>query len=968
MGTVGCSWSGKTHEGVTRPARRLMSALAFIFALACAIAPSALALSPSVGTSNASNVGETTATLNGSVNPNGLETKTYFEYGPTAAYGSKTAEVNVGSGTSSIELAKAVTSLTANTTYHYRIVATNSSGASQGADRTFTVGWKVQGTTGSTMFKDVSCTSADACTAVGPGGASRWNGSEWKSQTIAIPAGGTEVTLNGVSCVSATACTAVGLYRNSSAKWVTLVEVWNGSEWKVQLSPNPASTGAELGGVSCTSSTECTAVGNYWSSGPPETQQSLAMRWNGTEWKIQTTPNPNPNSAYLKSVSCSSSTFCLAVGFYYDSVNAKWVPLSEQWNGTEWTLKTAVQPAGSTMSWLYSVSCTSSTACTAVGDKEINAGTHQHETMAQRWNGSAWALQTTPNPAATNLEFLDVSCVSATACTGVGSFWPAAGGGATPMALRWDGSTWTVQTLPSPAGSTKSFAFGVSCVLSRGCQAVGHYWNESSAIVSLAESNWRAAAPTTTTAVATSVGEKTATVNGTVNPNGSETKVYFEYGKTTSYGSQTAEVNIGSGTSAVEASIPLTGLSPSTTYHYRIVGNNENPETGKGADKSFTTTGPPTVLAMAAEVDKATAGAVTLKASINPNGFSTTYQFEYGTSSKTYTTTVPIPAESIGNGTEFKTVTYKVTGLTPGTKYYYRATASNEKGESNGAETFFTPVGPPGATTSAASGITRNCATLNGSVAPHGLKTEYQFEYGPTTSYGSKIPVSLKEVSGETETASVEEVVCGLSSKSLYHYRLVAKNTLGTTNGEDQTFTTLSAVSLTAKGVLLEKGVSLKASSSNFSLNGGVGTYSCPETEFAGSVAENPGAVQSASTVKIQNTGGTNCPVPSSSFSAKVTVSEAVSLEYTTDQFGGGVARTSKFTAKIAYYFGAFKTAECEYNLQLNGNYTMKAALAPTLGGKSELVKSITGSCPESEVALGSFAVTSNGNAVEASI
>jgi hypothetical protein len=101
-------------------------------------AATALALSPSVETLAASAIAEKGATLNGKVNPNGAETKMYFEYGTTTSYGTKSPEVSVGSGTTTLEKAEAVSGLSANTLYHYRIVATNSSGTSQGVDKTFT--------------------------------------------------------------------------------------------------------------------------------------------------------------------------------------------------------------------------------------------------------------------------------------------------------------------------------------------------------------------------------------------------------------------------------------------------------------------------------------------------------------------------------------------------------------------------------------------------------------------------------------------------------------------------------------------------------------------------------------------------------------------------------------------------------------------------------------------------------------
>jgi hypothetical protein len=690
-GTVAFAGGGRLKR---RPLKILLALAVGALVLALS-ASSALALSPSVGSKAASNVAETTVTLNGTVNPNGLATKTYFEYGTTLAYGSKTAEVSVGSGSSALETAKAVTGLTPNTTYHYRVVATNADGTSTGGDRTFHVGWNVQAPAaiaGNGVFEDVSCTSASECTAVGSSGgqpiAQRWNGTEWKAQTPAKPAGGTQIYLNGVSCVSSTACFAAGRYMNSSAKWVTLVEFWNGSEWKVQSSPNPATSGAWLEDVSCTSATECTAVGSSWSVGPPEATQTLAMRWDGSEWKIQTTPNPTANSIDLTSVSCPTSTFCIATGFYNDPT-FKYTPFSVRWNGSEWILKDGVRPAGATMSWFYGVSCTSSTACTAVGDKEISAGTHQHHTMAQRWNGTSWSLQTTPNPEGTNLEFGDVSCTASASCTGVG--YAMSGAVQTPMTLRWDGSTWTLQMLPLPSGATgaNTFANGVSCILSRGCTMVGQYTNASSVVVPLAEANWRSATPTVTTSAATSVGEKAATLNATVNPNSSETKAYFEYGTSLSFGSKTAEVNLGSGSSSAETNAALTGLSPATTYFYRVVANNENPETSRGSAMSFRTTGPPTVSTSAAKVHESGEGA-TLQGQVNPNGLSTTYQFEYGTSPGVYTTTVPAIAESAGSGTETKEVSYTATGLTKGETYYYRITATNSAGKSNGSGVPFT--------------------------------------------------------------------------------------------------------------------------------------------------------------------------------------------------------------------------------------------------------------------------------------
>jgi hypothetical protein len=96
-------------------------------------------------------------------------------------------------------------------------------------------------------------------------------------------------------------------------------------------------------------------------------------------------------------------------------------------------------------------------------------------------------------------------------------------------------------------------------------------------------------APMATTGAATGVTEREATLHGTVNPEGKETKYYFEFGTTESYGSKSAEASVGSGTGSVEVSKTLTGLAANTQYHYRIVATSGNGTTD-GTDKVFTTT------------------------------------------------------------------------------------------------------------------------------------------------------------------------------------------------------------------------------------------------------------------------------------------------------------------------------------------------------------------------------------------
>jgi uncharacterized repeat protein (TIGR01451 family) len=95
---------------------------------------------PTVTTNAATLPGEFGATLNGTVNPNGSATQTWFEYGPTMSYGNTTPTQGIGSGSTDVAVSAAVSGLACNTTHHFRAVGVNPSGTTFGSDLTFTTG------------------------------------------------------------------------------------------------------------------------------------------------------------------------------------------------------------------------------------------------------------------------------------------------------------------------------------------------------------------------------------------------------------------------------------------------------------------------------------------------------------------------------------------------------------------------------------------------------------------------------------------------------------------------------------------------------------------------------------------------------------------------------------------------------------------------------------------------------------
>jgi hypothetical protein len=280
--------------------------------------------------------------------------------------------------------------------------------------------WTIQHTPNGGNLNAVSCTSPTACIAVGDAGlAERWDDRSWTIQHT--PNGG---DLSGVSCISSTACTAVGSSNNA-----TLAERWNGSTWAVQVTPNPngATYGSFLSAVSCTSATACTAVGHYLFDDGGPAPGPLAERWNVTTWTIQPTPGPfGSGEGELAAVSCTSSTACTAAGQYFFGFSVMGshvccIPATivERWDGNAWTITSIPSQSAGGDGDLNGIVCTSATACTAVGFDSNRTGT-QLVTLAMRQNGSTWTNQPTPNPSSNDTSLNGVSCTSTGACTAVG--------------------------------------------------------------------------------------------------------------------------------------------------------------------------------------------------------------------------------------------------------------------------------------------------------------------------------------------------------------------------------------------------------------------------------------------------------------------------------------------------------------------------------------------------------------------
>jgi len=249
---------------------------------------------------------------------------------------------------------------------------------------------------------------------------------------------------------------AVGSSFDDSSGTVPLAEAWNGSSWSIQRTPNPFDA-FQLNSVSCASSTACIAVGNG--------QQSFAERWDGKRWSPTRVHfgDPQNRANALAGVSCTSNDTCAAVGWddvglCGDDYSDYSVPVLGFWTSARWSLRRHPNLGCSNTyggsNGLYAVSCASAVACTAVG------------TAIGRWDGAQWSIQRAPIAAG---ELLGVSCASKNACTAVGSH----------RGYSWNGHAWSPVAIPWPAHVLGAALNGVSCTSRESCVAVGRYTDRS---------------------------------------------------------------------------------------------------------------------------------------------------------------------------------------------------------------------------------------------------------------------------------------------------------------------------------------------------------------------------------------------------------------------------------------------------------------------------------------------------------
>jgi hypothetical protein len=269
-------------------------------------------------------------------------------------------------------------------------------------------------------------------------------------------------TLADITCLAVNDCWAVG----GGDDYKTLIEHNAGSGWVVANSPNPSgASSSRLSGLTCVSVSDCWAVGSYLGT---SAEPSLIEHYNGSTWTIVTSADPGASANLLTSVRCVDASNCWAVGAYY-TIGAH--TLIEQYNGKGWVAVPGLSDAS-----LQDVACLSVLGdCWAVGSRSGTACTTPGHicTLIEHNSGSGWVIVPSPDAATAYVDFLtSLTCKSASNCWAVGAYDDATKSRRLTLTEHYDGSSWAVVTSPNLAGRQEVLT-GVNCATAGNCWAVG---------------------------------------------------------------------------------------------------------------------------------------------------------------------------------------------------------------------------------------------------------------------------------------------------------------------------------------------------------------------------------------------------------------------------------------------------------------------------------------------------------------
>jgi len=201
----------------------------------------------------------------------------------------------------------------------------------------------------------------------------------------------------------------------------------------------------------------------------------LTEWWNGSTWKLIVPPRPRTmEDPSLASVSCTSPTLCTGVGQYtFDlGFGTLIAPLILRWNGTQWRFERSGRLGQAQDTMLNAIDCPSQHVCVAVGSQRTTRSTYR--SLAEVGHGETWRVTPTTDPSGTpDADLVAVDCTSPTTCVAVG--YSVAKGSPVPLVEWWDGSHWTLGAAPDVPSASGSALSGVTCSAPDACIATGNF-------------------------------------------------------------------------------------------------------------------------------------------------------------------------------------------------------------------------------------------------------------------------------------------------------------------------------------------------------------------------------------------------------------------------------------------------------------------------------------------------------------
>jgi hypothetical protein len=178
---------------------------------------------------------------------------------------------------------------------------------------------------------------------------------------------------------------------------------------------------------------------------------SMPLNPIGPRWSIVKSPNNgSPGTNQFFATTCPSASDCWAVG--YSDIGSGYNTLIEHWNGSAWAIVSSPNNSGNNI--LYGVTCNSTSDCWAVGTYSDKNGLFQR-TLTEHWSGNVWNIVSSPNRGLSSPPIdvlVGVACISSSECWATGSNDDQNGVGQT-LVERWNGTLWTIVDSPNPSGS-----------------------------------------------------------------------------------------------------------------------------------------------------------------------------------------------------------------------------------------------------------------------------------------------------------------------------------------------------------------------------------------------------------------------------------------------------------------------------------------------------------------------------------